>query len=203
MVAQSRSASLTSETYLDQEQKNEFKTEYHDGFLVNMSGASQNHSRISSSIAGLLYSKLAGSKCEGFVGEMRVRSEQSNCYFYPDYTVVCGAPEFERVRGVDSLLNPTIVFEVLSNSTEAYDRGYKWLTYKHIESLQAYVLVHQNEPIIELFTRMDSPETWLYSEIVGVDAMLPLQVANCELALRLIFENVDFDVPETVTEVEG
>ena len=83
------------------------------------------------------------------------------------------------------------------------DRGYKWLKYKHIESLKAYVLVHQLRPAVELFTRTDSPDEWIHSEMVGVEAVLPLQAARCELALRLIFENVEFDVVVGETEVES
>jgi Uma2 family endonuclease len=123
---------------------------------------------------------------------MRVRVTQSNRYYYPDYTVVCGEPQFEVLQGVDSLLNPGLIVEILSVSTSRLDRGEKWLAYQQIESLNTYLMVYQDRPRIEAYVRNSSTDDWEQITVDGIEATLTLASIGCSIPLARIYKNVAF-----------
>ena len=176
---------VTAEEYLRRESAAETKSEYYDGVVIAMSGGSRSHNLIGAGLIATLARRLPV-RCHIFTSDQRVRVSRPPSYFYPDATVVCGE---DRVSDDDNLLNPLIIFEVLSDSTENSDRGRKFLAYQTIESLQEYVLVSQDDYLVEHYRR--DGEQWLYTVARGLDATLPLPAAECELPLREIYYQVD------------
>src|ERR1051326_4266178 len=142
-----------------------------------MAGASPNHNTITFNLNGLLYTLLQGKPCRGFSSDMRVRVPDCNRYYYPDLSVVCGEPQYERLAGVETLLNPTVVIEVLSDSTEKTDREEKLDCYRTLPSLQTYVLVSQDTPRVEAYVRQANG-TWLYESANGLESVLPLSALD-------------------------
>ncbi len=187
---------LISETeYLTYERQSRVKHEFYLGELFAMSGASREHNVISLNIGGELRQQLKGRPCEAYVGDMRVRVTPTGLYTYPDIVVVCGEPQFLDAE-VDTLLNPTVLIEVLSESTEEYDRGTKLKHYRQLPSLREYVLVSQSEPLIEQFVRRDH-NRWELSETSGLDATLILSSLDCEIPLAEIFDKIVFSLAKT------
>lgn len=177
----------SAEEYLGLERHSETKSEFHDGQIFAMTGASREHNLITVNIAGEIRRQLKGRPCEAYVADMRVKAAESRSYHYPDFVVVCCMPKFED-NHFDTLLNPALVIEVLSPSTESYDRGGKFASYRKIESLREYVLVAQEVPRIERFQR--TAEGWVLTEAEGLDATLPLDAIGCSLSLREVYEKV-------------
>jgi Uma2 family endonuclease len=135
---------LTAKDYLEFERNSDIKHEYFDGEIFEMSGAKRNHNKITTNLSGLVWQHLKGKNCENYSNDMRVFVPETGLYTYPDLVVVCGEPQFQD-DVFDTLLNPVLLVEVLSDSTESYDRGKKFQHYRSIESLQEYILVSQNE----------------------------------------------------------
>jgi Uma2 family endonuclease len=180
---------LTPADYLARERRAEHKSEYLDGQVYAMVGASRSHNRIVINLARELSTQLRGRACEVFISDMRVKVSPTGLYTYPDVAVVCGQPEFED-QELDTLLNPKLVIEVLSESTEAYDRGDKFAHYRRFESLAEYVLVAQDRVRVERFVR--DGEQWILSEVSDPTGVLVLEAIGCELTLRDVYERVEF-----------
>jgi Uma2 family endonuclease len=174
--------------YLALERQSEEKHEYLGGEIFALSGASVEHNRIVWNIAGALYSQLRGRPCEAFIGDMRIRVAATGLYTYPDVVVVCGEPQLEAAE-LDTLLNPTLIVEVLSPTTEAYDRGKKFAHYRTIESLAEVVLVSQERIEVERFSRQ-SAGGWLLFEANRLEDHLSLPAIGCELPLAAVYERV-------------
>lgn len=183
----------SAEEYLSLERCATIKNEFHDGQIYAMTGASRAHNLISGNIYRELSQQLKQRPCEAYVNDMRVKATQARSYHYPDIAVVCGTPEFEDAQ-VDTLLNPTLLIEVLSPSTEAYDRGGKFAHYRKIESLREYLLVTQDQPAIERYVRQG--DVWVLSEALGLEASVALESIGCRLSLREVYGKV-FDGTET------
>ena len=166
----------------------EFKSEYDDGVILAMAGASYRHNSIVMALGGSLLSRL-GNRCTVLGSDMKVRVLNPARFFYPDVSVVCDRPQFADDER-DVLLNPLIVVEILSESTEHYDRGRKFRSYQQIESLQEYLLVSQAEALVEQFQR--EAGRWVYTKSEGLEATVSLPVLGCELPLREIYAQVDF-----------
>jgi len=181
---------LTECEYLDFERKSEIRHEYIAGQIFAMSGASRRHSLITLNLAGLLWSQLRGRPCEAHATDMRVKVSATGLYTYPDLVVACGEPRYEDTH-IDTLLNPTVIFEVLSESTEKYDRGEKFAHYSRLETLREYVLVSQDKMRVEHFRRGEGEE-WVYSAISDSNAVLHLPAIDCHIDLAAIYEKVDF-----------
>ncbi|PIE44170.1 MAG: hypothetical protein CSA50_01800 [Gammaproteobacteria bacterium] len=179
---------LDPATYLKQERKATEKSEYLNGHVYAMAGASREHNQLVFNLAGLLHAQLRGSPCSAFVNDMRVRSDTTESYFYPDLTVVCSDAEFEDDE-MDTLLNPVLIIEVLSPSTEGYDRGAKFAHYRRIESLHEYVLITQDRYSIERYVRNDGG-LWTLSEVSTLDAAIELTTIGCRLQLNEVYEKV-------------
>ncbi len=178
---------LTPGEYLTWERKQPFKNEYHNGYIIAMSGASRAHNRITVDITIQLGNQLMNSECEVFASEMRVRTSSEVSYFYPDVIVVCGEPRFEDDT-FDTLLNPIIVIEVLSPSTAAFDRGEKFEYYKQLASLQEYILISQDRVRVESYRRQGT--RWLHNTFDHLEASLSLTSIECEVPLRAIYRRI-------------
>ncbi|MCK6578293.1 MAG: Uma2 family endonuclease [Anaerolineae bacterium] len=179
---------ITPQEYLAFEREAEIKHEFLDGEIYAMTGASQTHIVINWNITNTLGPQLRRKGCRGYGSDLRVRVGY-NAFFYPDLTVVCGAPLFDAGTGAATLLNPTCIIEILSPSTEQYDRGAKFLRYQQIDSLAQLVFVNQGMPLIECYTRQD-PGGWLYTTAAGLEATLPLESVGCALRLSEVYEEV-------------
>lgn len=193
MTAIAVQTQLTPEEYLDWERKAPFKNEYLSGQILAMSGASLAHNVITGNIFNGLYNQLVNRDCETYTGKMRVKARPITSYFYPDVTVVCDEPRFED-DVFDTLLNPTVVVEVLSRSTAAYDKGEKFKSYKQLTSLQEYILVSQDRVNVERHFRLGTQ--WRAIEFQEFADILSLDSIRCELPLGHIYRRVKFtDIP--------
>lgn len=178
------------EEYLELERASFERHEYLDGQIYQMAGESSYHSTINANLTALLVAQLRGTPCQAFSPNMKVRSSPEGLFAYPDAAVVCGEPQYHDKRR-DTLINPTVIIEVLSPSTEKYDRGEKFLRYQHLTSLTDYLLVTQNAPRIEHYTRQPHNK-WLYTVVSGLTSSLHLPSINCELRLSEVFDRIAF-----------
>ena len=185
---------LSPAEYLAWERKADFKNEYLNGAILAMSGASEAHNRITVNMILRLGNLLDDLEYSLYVGDLRVRAGVSGSYLYPDVVIVRGKPRFED-DVFDTLLNPAVVVEVLSPSTEARDRGEKFAQYRQLESLQEYILILQESVHVEHYLRKGSQ--WLLTEFRNSEDALPIVSADCELPLQHIYRLVEFpDKPE-------
>lgn len=189
MSRQTIKSYTTPEEYLACERAAEYKSEYFDGEICAMVGASRKHNLIAGNVFTTLKQQLRGKPCEAYISDMRVRIPSANLYTYPDVAVVCGAPEFEDEQ-VDTLLNPTVLVEVLSKSTALYDRTAKSGYYRTLASLKEYLLVAQDEYLVEQYTRQTDGR-WLLADIRSVEATVELTSIQCALPLKEIYERVE------------
>jgi Uma2 family endonuclease len=179
---------ISPEEYLALERKAERKSQYLNGEILAMAGASREHNLVVGNLVGELGNQLRRGPCEVYPSDMRVRVSATGLYTYPDLSVVCGAPEMEDEH-LDTLLNPTLLIEVLSRSTENDDRGWRSEHYRRIPSLQEYLLVAQGEARAERYRRQGDRE-WLLTEVVGLDESVELTSVGCRLALVDVYERV-------------
>lgn len=180
---------LTPEEYLFIERRAEFKSEFFDGEMFAMSGASELHNLIVVNTVIELGTQLKKRPCKVYSNDMRVKVSPTGLYTYPDVVVVCGKAEFDD-RHFDTLLNPTLIVEVLSESTETYDRNRKFEHYRALESLVEYVLITQRRPHIESWRRQPNQQ-WLLTATDGLDSVLRLDAIGCDLALAEIYDKVE------------
>ena len=184
---------LTPEQYLELDRASELRNEYYNGQVYAMSGGTHTHALIIGNIASELGSALRKQPYLVTPAVVRVRVSPEGLYTYPDIAVVCDDPKFIDTRR-DTLLNPVLLIEVLSPSTEAYDRGFKSAQYRKIESLQEYALVSQTEARIEVFRRQ--PEaTWLLTESIGLESGCRFDSVDVSVALAGVYSKVSFDLP--------
>ncbi len=179
---------LTPQEYLAVEREAEIKSEYFNGEMYAMSGASRKHNLITLNIAAGLLQQMRGRPCEVYSSDMRVKVSATGLYTYPDVVAVCGEPKFEDTH-IDTLLNPTLLVEVLSASTASYDRGQKFGHYRWVESLAEYVLVSQDECKVEHFAKQ-SDRQWLQTVVQSPEAQIELASIQSVLRLREIYDKV-------------
>lgn len=179
---------FTPEEYLARERQSELRNEYLNGEIFAMTGASRRHNRMVLNAAISLDSQLRGKGCEVFASEMRVRVPAMNLYTYPDLTVACGEPRFEDGE-VDTLLNPVLIVEVLSKSTESYDRGMKFSYYRTLPSFSEYLLLSQERVHAEHFVR-EASDRWVLTETEDPAKTLELPSIGCTLALSDVYDRV-------------
>ena len=189
---------LTPEQYLEIERAAEFRSEYFNGEMFAMSGGSPRHAFIIANCIRELGNAFKKSPCRVASSDLRVRVSPNGLYTYPDVLVVYGDLKLADGR-TDTLVNPTLLVEVLSPSTEANDRGFKFTQYRQIESLQEYVLVSQHEARVEIYRRQVGNE-WLLSEYVGMEAPCVFRSVDCSVALAEIYDRIEFD--PTPTDLE-
>src|SRR5215467_13642621 len=195
-MALPRSPFYSVDEYLAMERESETRHEYIDGHVYDMAGESLQHSRICINLAREVSNQLRSRNCEALSPNMKVKTSNSGLFSYPDLTVVCGRPVFLDTQK-DVLLNPTAIFEVLSPSTEAYDRGEKFLRYRNfIESLRDYVLISQLRALVERYTRQSNGQ-WVYLPVEGLTGNITIDSTGCTLQLSEIYDCVEFaEIPE-------
>jgi Uma2 family endonuclease len=193
-MSSQRTTLLTPEEYLEIERRAERKSEYFQGEMFAMSGASRPHVLIVTSLVYELMLRLDAGPCEVYSNDMRLRVTPNGLYTYPDVMVACGEPQFADDQS-DTLLNPVLIVEVLSASTEAYDRGKKFDQYRALPSLREYLLVAQDAPRIEQFTPQPDGN-WLRVETSGMDASVRLASIDCVLPLTKIYNKVNWPPAE-------
>lgn len=180
---------LTTEEYLFQERLSETRNEYFKGEIFAMAGASRRHNQIASNLVRILGNQLSDRPCSVYSSDMKVKIEKLNKYTYPDVLIACRQQQFED-ENEDVLLNPLVIVEVLSDSTEAYDRGDKFLHYQAIPSLAEYLLVSQKSCLIEKFTHQPD-DTWVYSQCHELNSQVGLIAVDCSLKLQDVYAKVD------------
>ncbi|MFN8524559.1 MAG: Uma2 family endonuclease [Chloroflexota bacterium] len=173
--------------YLAIERAARQRSEYVNGETVAMAGASRAHNLIVLNVAAEPRAQLRNHPCEVYASDMRLTVVGTRLYTYPDVLVVCAEALFEDAEA-DTLLNPTVVFEVLSDLTEVYDRGEKCAHCRRLDSMQSYVLVSQRRPRVEHFER--SGRRWVLTEYDALDQTLMLPAVGCELAMAEIYRQV-------------
>jgi len=188
---------LTPEEYLAVEREAETKSEYLNGEVFAMAGASLAHIRVEANVITALNSQLKGRPCQALGSNTRVKVSQTGLYTYPDVVVICGRPKLDD-KQKDTLLNPMVIFEILSPSTENYDRGMKFVHYRTLESLTDYLLVSQTEARIEHFARQ-SVDQWLLSLYQGLEAVVLLPSIGCELTLADVYDRIELPPVPTIT----
>jgi Uma2 family endonuclease len=181
---------LTPEQYLEIERRAEYKSEYYQGEMFAMAGAKGNHNLIVGHLVAQLDQQLRSRPCSVTPSDMRVRVSATGLYTYPDVIVVCGEPQFLDDQR-DTLLNPTLIAEVLSPSTEAYDRGRKFEHYRSVESLAEYLLVSSERVSAKLFARQPDGR-WLLTAASGLEDTLQLPTTGCRVPLAELYEKVEF-----------
>jgi len=188
-MSRAKSPYCSADEYLALERDSVVRHEYLDGQIYEMAGESLQHSQICVNLIGEVRSQLKGRECQVLSPNMKIRTGESKLFSYPDLTVVCGEPMFHDRHG-DILLNPVVIFEVLSASAEAYDRGEKFLRYRnHIATLTDYVLVSQRRPVIEHLARRPDGQ-WLFSDAEGLSASLFIDSIGCRLDLAEVYARV-------------
>ena len=186
----------TPQEYYALERKADYKSDYYRGEIFAMAGGTSRHSLIAGNIIREVGNLLKGTPCAIYESNLRVKAKATGLRTYPDAAVYCGPLERdEEDKDGETVTNPTVLFEVLSKTTEAYDRGIKSASYRRIESLQAYLLISQREPAVEMFERQPNG-SWLLSEAHGRDASITIASISVTLTLADIYDRVNFDDPE-------
>ena len=180
---------LTEAEYLAIERAALTKSDFYDGEMYAMAGARRNHNLIVANVVSELREQLRKGPCEVYPSDMRVRVAKTGLYTYPDAVVVCGKPEFLD-DSEDTLLNPTLLVEVLSDSTATHDRGFKSPRYRELPSLKEYVLIEQTQPLVESYRR--SRGKWTLDDARGLGSSLALPSIGCTLRLADVYERIAF-----------
>lgn len=181
---------LAALDYLVGERAGDQRHEYYDGRVVALAGGSEAHSLISVNIAASLHGQLRRTTCAVHASDMRVAIATANTYTYPDVTIVCGEPLFTDDQR-DTLVNPTVIIEVLSPSTQKRDRGYKSQKYRMIASLQEYIIVEQQTCYVEQYV-CKAEFQWLLNIANRMDHSIDLSSIGCTLSLTDVYERVVF-----------
>lgn len=180
---------FTPEEYLALERRSDTKSEYFAGEIFAMGGASRWHNLIVTNCVRELSLQLKGRPCRVYPSDMRVKVSPTGLYTYPDVVVACGAEQFDDEQK-DTLLNPIVLIEVLSESTEAYDRGGKFEQYRKLDSLAEYLLIAQDKPHVEHYVRQANGQ-WLFSDLSGLGGVVQLPSIECSLALAEVYDKVE------------
>ncbi|MGD9974735.1 MAG: Uma2 family endonuclease [Desulfatirhabdiaceae bacterium] len=184
---------FTKEEYLEMEERNEFRSEYFAGEIFAMAGGSPDHSTICFNMIGELRDPLRRKRCRGFESNMKLEISQADAIVYPDVMVICDKIERTDHRS-DVIKNPILIVEVLSPSTESFDRGKKFEYYRTLPSLQEYVMISQDAPLVEAYHKQDD-RNWLFSVSSGREETVVLQSLECEIRLTDIYQHVEFSQP--------
>lgn len=180
---------ISEKEYLEEERKSLHKSEYYNGEIFAMAGATKTHNKIVASVILAIGEHLRGKNCSFFPSDLRVHNPENSLYTYPDVTVVCGEEKYLDDE-FDTLLNPTVLVEVLSPATEDYDRGTKFKLYRTIPSLQNYLLVSSTEFAAEIYTRQANDE-WILNTAQGKSSHIHISALNYDLSLSDIYAQVD------------
>jgi Uma2 family endonuclease len=182
----------TLEEYFQLERQSEGRLEYWNGEIFDMSGVDRRHNAIEGNVYLRLRNALQGRDCPIFLANMRIKVPSAPPYRYADLSALCGEARYETIGGVDALLNPILIIEVLSASTEAYDRGDKFMYYKSIATFREYLLIAQRRPHVTHLTK-EADGAWTYREYTDLEAIVSLVSLGSELRMHDIYENIQFE----------
>ncbi len=191
MEAIKKEKNYSLEEYFELEKSTNEKFEFWNGNVWSMSGASFAHNRIVMNLSIEIGTKLREKGCDVFPSDMRIKVPKYSPYRYPDLTALCGKAEIEKIGGIDMLINPQLIIEVLSDSTEGFDRGDKFSYYKSIESFKEYLLVAQHRPHVSQFTK-HGDSFWIQKEFNELSDIVKLESVPCEFVLTGIYRDVSF-----------
>jgi Uma2 family endonuclease len=181
----------TPEEYLAFERAAKTKHEYLDGQIYAMAGGSPLHNQICFNLSGEIHPQIKGTECIGYTSDQKIRTDPMDLFSYPDLTIVCGKPIFHD-KHKDVILNPKVIIEVLSPSTEDHDRSQKLTRYQNIKSLSDYILITQDRPCVEHFVRQKGKRQWLYTIETEMEAEIFIASINCKLKLADIYNRLNF-----------
>ena len=184
-MPQPKKKRVTSEEYFSLEESAEYKSEYYQGEIFAMTGASFNHNIIAMNVVSILHGSFHDSNCFVLAGDMRIQADKAKYYMYPDLSVVCGDIEFVDGRD-DTIANPIVIFEILSDSTKDYDRGSKFTAYRNIHSLNDYILIDQYAYHVECFLKNEA-DRWSLDEFKSLDDTFTINSIDIELSLNTIY----------------
>lgn len=192
-MAAVRKTYYTPEEYLDMEEHSEIRHEFVNGEIYAMSGGTATYNQLAVNVAFALESIIRKNKlpCRSFVNDLRLHIKKSNIYTYPDIMLICGKIEFDAGRQ-DVVLNPVVIFEVLSESTGNYDRSRKFAAYRQIPSLEEYVMIDQTRVYIEIFRR-DKSKFWVFEALENLKDVLKLKSVGIDVSLAAIYEGVEVE----------
>jgi Uma2 family endonuclease len=190
MTALPKKQKYTPAEYLASEEKAETRSEFWNGQIVAMAGGNINHQQIVVNLARVLGNKLYG-KCRIFPIETKVWIKKRNKFFYPDLTIICDKPDFYKNRR-DTIVNPKMIIEVLSKSTASFDRAEKFLSYQTLESIEEYVLVSQEKPLVEQYVKREDGN-WIYQATIGFESEVAFSSIQTPLKLSEIYDLVEFE----------
>jgi Uma2 family endonuclease len=187
---------ITEQEYIEFERASATKHEYYAGQIYAMTGASRTHNLIAGNTLASLHTQLRRKPCQIFPSDMRVKIQKTGLHTYPDLVIICGEPQFTD-DALDTLINPIVLIEILSPSTERYDRGMKSQHYRTIETLQDYILIEQDHYHIEYYSRQGNGQ-WLLQEATGIEARITIPSIGSTLLLEDVYEKVDI-MPENLS----
>ena len=192
---------VSLDEYLEMIADGERRLEYHDGQVIDIQSATEQHGQIGANLAGLIYNYLRGKDCRNYIADREVWIEACKKMFYPDLLIVCGEQEFKQMsKNVKATINPSVVIEILSDSTSNYDKKFKSKCYKKLESIKQIIYVAQDEKYIYIETPTDNKRVWLTTDYFEDDDLV--LIGECNILLKDIYEHVEFDnQPERATEV--
>ena len=181
----------TLEDYIELEKNSEERWEYFEGEVWSMAGASPNHEEITTNLTAAIKNDLRKNNrnCKVFGANLRLKVPVYEPYRYPDATVVCGTPIYEDLYGLEMLVNPHLIVEILSDSTESFDRGHKFIYYKSIASFKEYLLISQTEILVTLYTKQDEIN-WIRQDFNSLTDKVLLPFTECEIALADIYYDI-------------
>ena len=194
MTAQPNPA-ISEMEYLAAERISQIKHEYYHGHIYAMTGGKEPHNLIAGNTLASLHSQLRRKPCRVYPSDMRVKVLRTGLNTYPDVVVICGQPHFTDAIH-DTITNPAIIIEVLSSSTERYDRGMKFQNYRTIDTLHDYILIAQDQHHIEHYVRQENDQ-WLLQEVTALDGEIYIQSIDCRLRLDDVYEKVDLNQDDT------
>jgi len=184
---------LSVDEYLELERLAPHKSEFYRGDMFAMAGASREHNTVKENLIGELYGRLKGLPCRTYSSDQRLHVDPTGLYTYPDILIVCGEPQYDA-KDRDTITNPTAIIEVLSPSTEKYDRGAKFRQYQQLASLKEYILVSHDEPLCERFVRQDDG-SWNLTSATGLTGSFTFQSLAVSIPMTDIFRDVEFSDP--------
>jgi Uma2 family endonuclease len=194
MITQTATRTYTPEEYLALEEQSEIRNEYHDGEIVPMTGGTTNHNCIIVNLVAFLKFAFRGQDKSLFTSDVRLWIPEYNRYTYPDVQIICGEVAYDENRK-DTIINPTVIVEVLSQSTEAYDKGDQFKFYRSIPSFQEYIIINQYQFEVEQYVKTENGK-WLVTYLESEEAILSLNSVEFEIPLRDLYEGVGFEVIE-------
>ncbi len=185
--------SITPKEYYEIELTAVERSDFYAGEMYAMAGGTTEHATIGANLQGILYNELKGKACRPFNQDQRIKAESNDLRIYPDASVFCEPLIYdEEDSHKHTAVNPTALFEVLSESTEAYDRGFKFDSFRQTESLQVYVLISQQFPLVEVFTRAENGDLWILSHYRGIDTCVDISQIGVTLHLADLYDRVEF-----------